>query len=31
MEGLLNELIKLSLNYLEYFEKNGELSEIQAK
>ena len=30
MEGLLNELIKLSLNYLEYFEKNEELSEIDA-
>ena len=27
MEGLLNELIKLSLNCLEYFEKNEELSE----
>ena len=30
MEGLLNDLIKLSLNCLEYFEKNEELSEIDA-
>ena len=30
MEELLNDLIKLSLNCLEYFEKNEELSEIDA-
>ena len=31
LNRLSNEFIKLSLNCLEYFEKNGELSEIQAK
>ena len=30
MEELFNEFIKLSLNCLEYFEKNEELSEIDA-
>ena len=30
MEELFSDLIKLSLNCLEYFEKNEELSEIDA-